>query len=307
MWGIRSAGWQGPRDPGAPRQVCYKAGVCICKGPSTFQPEHAEKLENEHAEVLRRAELPLKVDVWQGRPLPERDHGQGFSAQSGAQSSASSSAGCGGPAPGGEILNMWTHVAVQYLRPWIPVFSSLVLLKSEEERFLKLPLLEPVPDYKPPEQWFRLTLVEASGHVHFSTVFEMLRGLDTNLQWHVHVWELSQRARPCRMEVSVVHAKPCAVPPFQIWGGPGDMQKRKRQRKTEEWWSWAETVGPCAPSQATKRKAEEEEGLKTEDLERGGDSDLDVSAYEESTDVEIELHKASETAIAGAAQEACRL
>ena len=161
--------------------------------------------------------------------------------------------------------------------------ATMTLHSASQAAFADLPLLQEGVVVEAPHTWFQLELAEASGHVDLLTVYEFLHHLNARLQWQVNVWELSQRARPCALEVPVVYARLCGFPAFLLWAGSGERGRQGSKAKGTPWWSWTQDLD-AGGGRGEKRKVEEASALPQDDPA----VDLDEDVGDESVDEPLE-------------------
>ena len=193
----------------APPRACHKRGHCCCRGIGRLHLKMFRRLES----FLKQHSLneEFQKSLCEGWFILEWI---GESLEAPAKKRKTSSGRVEEEPSGVAVaVRLYTHIALQYLKPWRPTMVRVT------------PLLQELDDNY---QAFECAVGDHGGFDIF-TVWEWLAQLPLETQWNVVVWRLSSRARPCRPLTNILYAHQHMQDHCQVWCGreaEGDMPDR---------------------------------------------------------------------------------
>ena len=209
--GIKGASWQTP-DPGlrGRRSRCAQDCECHCQHDTAVARLLHERLRQylvgliaQDASVLPNITNGFVVLHWR---LSAPTNGADRESESDTQ-------------------DLFTHIALYYIKPWRPTLAPLVVLPPHEcdrvQRLSAESLEGPLH--------FRASVTE-SGAVFLTTIWQWLKTLNVETKISVQLWELSRRVLPTATLTAVV-ARKCAIPALTLWAGPDEEHFVHRPRR----------------------------------------------------------------------------
>ena len=216
-WKQRHLGVQATDCPQVPpfrtrdqSSLCWKAGVCRCKGSgrwlNQFYIALREYVRGLCADVTFKQDLTQGwvVLLWSGCP---ETSGNALAASSSSSSSM----------PAATATQIWTHVALQYLQPWKPTLVEMRVISPDGDA--RSQNMSDLGD-GPLQLCVRTT---ATGEPRMWSVWQFLETLNQELQWKVEAWRLSARLCPSHFNGSVTVFRVPEVARV-IWLGPSQRQ-----------------------------------------------------------------------------------
>ena len=202
--GVLSSSWEHAPRRGH-QKVCLQRGVCCCRGIGRVLPRIKARLQ-EFIKQLCVNEAFAK-SLHDGLVLLEWT-GEVIAAPKKRRVSKAPDQGSAEPPQ-----KLYTHIALQYERPWRPTFV----------------LINRLPDQDAGDQYKAFTCrSDAFGALEMSTLWEWLSRLPLTKQWDVAIWHMSTRSVPCTLR-NRFHASLHREEKVTVWWGL-ENEKNYRQR-----------------------------------------------------------------------------
>ena len=202
--------------------MCYSSGVCRCRGGDgrflgRLFTRFMDTIKTMTSDQSHRSSLlqGYLVIHWCGR----------LSGAEAAQNPPLSASASSSDPPQTGDEDIFTHVSLQYLKPWRPTLAQIVPVRDVGARFWDIDREDR------PIEYIQFKVAANAQILSMWTLWRFLSTLRLNLSRKIEAWRLSERQTPTAV---AGHAFACRIadqPPITLWAGPEKANHRGRHQE----------------------------------------------------------------------------